>query len=66
MWNTTPVDLELRDNAKPVCLQPYPVPRVHEATFIKEVERIVNLGVIGEANEYEWGAPSFDQPNQKK
>ena len=24
-WNTTPVDLELSDNANPVCLRPYPV-----------------------------------------
>ena len=28
-WNTTPVDLELRGDSKPVCLRPYPVPRVH-------------------------------------
>ena len=34
-WNTTPVDLELRDDAKPVCSQPYPVPRVHKAMFRK-------------------------------
>ena len=34
-WNTTPVDLELKDNAKPVCSRPYSVPRVHEAMFMK-------------------------------
>ena len=37
-WSNTTVDLELKDNAKPVCSRPYPVPRVHEAMFEKEVE----------------------------
>ena len=29
-WKTTPVDLGLKDNAKPVCSPPYPVPKVHK------------------------------------
>ena len=33
--NTAPVELELKGDAEPVCLQPYPVLRVHEAMFIK-------------------------------
>ena len=32
-WNTSLVDLELKDDEKPVYLQPYSVPRVHEAMF---------------------------------
>ena len=32
-WNTTPVDLELRDDAKLVCPRPYLVPRVYEDMF---------------------------------
>ena len=35
MCNNPPVDLELMDDAKPVCSQPYPVPRLHEFMFIK-------------------------------
>ena len=34
-WNTTPVYLELREDVKPVCLQPYPVLRVHKSMFRK-------------------------------
>ena len=34
-WKTTPVDLELKDDAKPVCLQPYPLPKAHETMFKK-------------------------------
>ena len=48
--NTTPVDLELKEDAKPVRLPPYPVLRVHKEIFIKEVERLVSFGVINESN----------------
>ena len=64
-WNTTPLDLELREDSKPVCLQPYPVLRVHKAMFRKEAGRLVSLGVLEEENAYEWGAPLFDQPKAK-
>ena len=33
MWETTQIDLELKDDAKPVCSLPYPVPRVHKTMF---------------------------------
>ena len=32
-WNTTPVYLELKDDAKPVCSRPYPVIKVHKTMF---------------------------------
>ena len=64
-WDTTPVDLEFRDDAKPLCSRPYPVPRVHEAIFRKEVEKLVRLGILEEANDSEWGVPLFAQPKAK-
>ena len=42
-----------------------PVLRINKAMFRKEVNRLVLLGLIVEANESEWGAPSFAQPNTK-
>ena len=42
------MDLELKDDGNPVCLRPYPVPRVHEAMFRKEAKRILKLGVLKE------------------
>ena len=56
-WNTTLVDLELNNDGKPVCLQPYPLPRVHQAMFKKESKRLVTLGVLEEENDSEWGSP---------
>ena len=64
-WNTAPAELELKDDVKPMCSRPYPVPRVHEAMFRKEVEIMVKLGVTKEANYPEWGAPSFAHPKTK-
>ena len=34
-WNSKLVDLELKDNTKPVCLWPYQVPKVHKEMFRK-------------------------------
>ena len=64
-WYTAPFDLELKDDAKPVWLWYYPVPRVKKAIFRKEVDRLVLLGVVEDANDPEWGTPSFAQPNTK-
>ena len=64
-WNTTPVYLDLREDVKPVCSRPFPVPRVHESMFRKEVERIVNLGVLEELNNPKLGAPSFARSKEK-
>ena len=57
-----PVDFELKEDAKPICLRPYPVPKLHEEMFIKEVERLIQLVIINVASDSEWGAPSFSQP----
>ena len=65
MWNTAPVDLELNDDAEPVCSRPYPVTRVHKEIFIKKVERILKLGVLEEENDSEWGATFFAHPKAK-
>ena len=65
-WNISPVDLELNDDANPVYLRTYPVPRVHEVMFRNEVEILVKLGVLKESNDSEWGAPSFAQPKAKQ
>ena len=65
MRNTTLVDLELKDNANSVCLQPYTVPRVHGAMLKKEAKRLVKLGVLDHSNDSKWGVPLFDQPKAK-
>ena len=64
-WKIDPLDFELKEDAKPICSRPYPIPKVHEEMFKKEVERLVLLGVLEVANDSEWGAPSFSQTKPK-
>ena len=45
-WKKYPVDFELKEDAKPICLLPYPLPKLHEEMLKKEVEHLVLLGVL--------------------
>ncbi|MGH3053717.1 MAG: retropepsin-like aspartic protease, partial [Gaiellaceae bacterium] len=45
-WNTKPVDLKLKDDAKPYHSKPYDVAQIHWDTLGKEVERLCKLGVL--------------------
>ena len=36
-WKTDPVDFEFKKYAKPICSQPYSLPKVHEEMFKDEV-----------------------------
>ena len=40
---TDTVDFELKEDAKPICSQLYPVPKLHEEMFKKEVGRVFLL-----------------------
>ena len=64
--NYKPVDLEIKDDMKPVCLYPYPVPKVHNTMLIRKVDKLVSLSVIHHTNEYEQGDPYFAQPKPQK
>ena len=52
-WNTTPVNIELRTNSKPVNTKWYPVPRINKLTFKKELMRLVKIGVLERVQESE-------------
>ena len=52
-WKTTSVDLELKDDEKPVCSRTYPVLNVLKAMFKNEVKILVSLGVLEEDNDFE-------------
>ena len=56
------MEFKLKEGTKPICLIPYPVPKVHEEMIIKEVACLVILGLLERKNESEWGAPYFSQP----
>ncbi|KAL7551584.1 hypothetical protein ACHAWF_014769 [Thalassiosira exigua] len=59
-----PMYIELEPGAQPVYRRPYPVPRVHMATFKKELDHLVELGVLSPIRDTEWGLPTFIIPKK--
>ena len=48
---THPVDFKLKEDMKPICPRSYPVPKVHEEMFKREIEHLVRLGFLEVAND---------------
>ena len=65
-WNTTPVNIELQCNSKPVNARWYPVPRINKLTFKNELMRLVKIGVLERVQESEWGTPVFIIPKKEE
>ena len=63
-WQTDPVNLELKTDAKPYHAKAFPVPHIYEQSLKTEVQRLCDLGVIEKINESEWAAPTFIIPKK--
>jgi hypothetical protein len=63
-WQTAPVDFELKEDAEPHSQRHYPVPHLYKQTFKKELDRLVELGVLEPVQESEWGSPTFIVPKK--
>ena len=46
--------------------QAFPVVKIHKDTLIKEVERLIKLGVLEQQPASEWASPSFIIPKQNR
>jgi len=57
--------IELKDDVKPFHARLVPIPRIHEETLKKEVERLIKIGVLKRRNNSEWAAPTFIIPKKK-
>ena len=64
VWKGTTVDLELNADATPYHAKPYPIPKCHEETIKREVNRLVELGVLKKVNRSQWAAPTFIIPKK--
>jgi hypothetical protein len=42
-WNQPPISIELKEGAKPYHRKPYPIPQIHKATLMKEINRLVSM-----------------------
>lgn len=61
-WVGEEVHFDLKDGEQPWQGRPYPVPRIHKETLKKEVDRLVEIGVLEKISGEEcggWASPSF-------
>ena len=54
----------MEDGAQPVYRQPYTVPMVHMATFKKELDHLVEIGVLSPVQDTEWVLPTLIMPKK--
>ncbi len=45
-WKLLPVSFELKEGAKPYHGRPYPIPKIHKANLMKEIDRLILIGVL--------------------
>jgi hypothetical protein len=65
-WKTKPVSFQLKEGVSPYHGQAFPVPKIHKDTLIKEVDRLVKLGVLERQPLSEWASPLFIMPKKNR
>jgi hypothetical protein len=63
-WKLPPVSFELKEGAKPYHGRPYPIPKIHKATLMKEIECLVSIEVLKWQSLSKWASSSFVIPKK--
>lgn len=63
-WNIPPIDIYLKKDAIPFQSKPYKVPKINEETFKKEIQRMVQIGVLERDTTSNYSSPSFIIPKK--
>ncbi len=63
-WNRPPISVKMKEGAKPYHGRPYPIPQIHKATLMKEVNRLESIGVLKRQSSSQWASPTFIIPKK--
>jgi hypothetical protein len=63
-WTRPPVSIEMKDEAKPYHGRPYPIPQIHKATLMKEIDRLMGIGVLKRQSSSQWASPTCIIPKK--
>ena len=58
-WDIELIELELNTNSKPFNCKYYPVPGFNKETFFKELQRLVKIGMLTLAQQYQYSTSIF-------
>eukprot|EP00986_Skeletonema_menzelii_P017026 scaffold17078_cov211-Skeletonema_menzelii.AAC.1 len=56
-WKGEEVHFDLKPGVKPFRGRPFPVPQIHKATIMKEINRLIDIGVLEQVQEADWLSP---------
>ncbi len=59
-----PVSFVLKEGAKPYHGRPYPIPKIHKATLMKEINCLISIGVLKWQPLLQWASPSSIIPKK--
>ena len=54
----------MKEGAKPYHGRPYPIAQIHKATLMKEINRLVLIGVMKRQSSLQWASPTFIIPKK--
>jgi hypothetical protein len=63
-WKLPPVSFELKEGAKPYHGRSFPIPKIHKATLMKEIDHLVLIGVLKWQPSSKRASPSFIIPKK--
>jgi len=63
-WNRPHVSIDMKDGAEPYHGRPYPIPQIHKATLMKEIDILMNIGVLKRQSSSQWASPTFIIPKK--
>ncbi len=64
-WKLPAVSFELKEGAKLYHGRPYPIPKIHKATLMKKIDRLILIGVLKwQPSSSKWALPSFIIPKK--